>query len=332
MLAWVSKRRHTRLALAVVVLGTSFPLPLLGQGWTEIRRFPHDPNAFTQGLECYGGQLFESTGLEGESTLRRVDVESGEILQQVALPDTEFGEGLTRVEDRWIQLTWQEGIAHVYDVDSFEEIETFAYDGEGWGLCYDGASLVMSDGSSRLFFRDPATFELLGDVAVTLEGSPVSNLNELECVGAWVFANVWQTDRILMIDPATGEVEEELVMSGLLTRDEAIDADVLNGIAFLPAEGHFYVTGKLWPHLFELDLGISPERLGLGSSEPTGAGDAGQDRGRAGDSGDVEAPPPRGGCSVLAVSGSPGCGLAGHWLLVGLAFGLGVSRRRGPRQ
>lgn len=242
---------------AVLALGLlACPSHAWGQAVATVRpevvaTVPHDPRAFTQGLLLHEGTLYESTGLEGRSTVRKVDRRSGEVLESVSLPATEFGEGLALVEDRLVQLTWRNGIAHVYDL-SLDETSRFSYTGEGWGLCFDGQRLVMSDGSSSLSFRDPATFELQGSVEVKANGTPVDELNELECVGELVYANVWQTDTIVRIDPQNGEVLTLIDASSLLTAAEDRVADVLNGIAFDEDSGHFLLTGKLWPHLFEV--------------------------------------------------------------------------------
>jgi glutaminyl-peptide cyclotransferase len=182
-----------------------------------IADYPHDTAAFTQGFLLHDGVFFESTGLYGSSSLRRVDRFTGVVQQQIPIDPDFFAEGLARVDDRLIQLTWQENIAWVYDIHTFQRLDSFAYDGEGWGLCYDGTRLVMTDGSSTLFFRDPDTFQLLGQIGVTRDGSSVSNLNELECVGNLVYANVWLTDAILRIDPANGVVLTEIDARGLLT-------------------------------------------------------------------------------------------------------------------
>jgi glutamine cyclotransferase len=221
-----------------------------------LQRYPHDPNAFTQGLVLRHGELFESTGLYTRSSLRKVELRTGAVLESVSLPDLEFGEGLAVVGDRLIQLTWQNGLAHVYSIDGFEDRGRFSYDGEGWGLCHDGARLVMSDGSDRLYFRDPDTFELLGSVAVQDEGEPVFQLNELECVGSEVYANVWLTNFIVRIDPESGDVLTRVDASALLAADPAPGANVLNGIAFDPQTGHFLLTGKLWPGLFEVSIPV----------------------------------------------------------------------------
>lgn len=218
-----------------------------------LRTYPHDSRAFTQGLLVVDGKLYESTGLFGRSSIRRVDLASGVVEQQVALPAELFGEGLARVGDRLIQLTWKNGKALVWDLGGLKKVAEFSYDGEGWGLCFDGRRLVMSDGSDRLTFRNPGTFARVGEVHVRRNGSPVVNLNELECVGASVYANVWQDDHIARIDPATGEVTGWIDASGLLDRGEAASADVLNGIAEAGA-GHLFVTGKLWPNLYEVEI------------------------------------------------------------------------------
>jgi glutamine cyclotransferase len=213
---------------------------------------PHDRNAFTQGFLIHEGRVFESTGLRGQSTLREVDLESGEVLRSVALGEEFFAEGLTLVDDRLIQITWQEETAFVYDLETFEVIDEFSYDGEGWGICYDGHQLVMSNGSDELTFRDPETFEETGQVTVLLDGDPVPELNELECVDGMVYANVWQTDHIVVIDPATGEVTAVIDAAGLLEGPELTGADVLNGIAYDADTDSFWITGKQWPTLFEV--------------------------------------------------------------------------------
>lgn len=221
-----------------------------------VAEFPHDPEAFTQGLLLHDGWFYESTGLRGRSTVRRVEPTTGRVDTVVALPDSDFGEGLARVDERLIQLTWQENIAYVYDLSTLTEVARFEYGGEGWGLCFDGTRLVMSDGSSSLFFRDADSFEQLGVVTVTRDGAPVDRLNELECVDGLVFANVWQTDEIVRIDPETGQVLTRIDASGLLSAEEARLADVLNGIAHDPVSGNFFITGKLWPRLFEVRLDV----------------------------------------------------------------------------
>jgi glutamine cyclotransferase len=213
---------------------------------------PHDPAAYTQGLVWNRGTLYESAGLYGRSSLRQVDPKTGEVLRHADVPPRFFAEGLALVGNRLVQLTWKEGVAFVYDALSFGRVGEYHYDGEGWGLCDDGRRLVMSDGSDRLSFRDRRTFALLGGVNVRLEGRPVPQLNELECVGGEVYANVWTSEEIVRIDPASGQVSAVIDASGLLDAGERAHADVLNGIAYDPAKKTFLITGKLWPKLFEV--------------------------------------------------------------------------------
>jgi glutaminyl-peptide cyclotransferase len=213
---------------------------------------PHDPEAFTQGLLLQGGSLYESAGNYGKSSLREVDPKTGVVQRKVAVPPEYFAEGLTLVDDRLIQITWKEETALVYDRADFKPVGKFRYDGEGWGLCWDGTRIVMSDGSDRLTFRDPKTFATLSTLNVTRDGKPVPELNELECVDGLVYANVWQTDDILRIDPKDGRVTAVIDASGLLTPEERGKADVLNGIAWDPVAKTFLITGKLWPKMFEV--------------------------------------------------------------------------------
>lgn len=215
---------------------------------------PHDASAYTQGLVLDGARLYESTGLYGSSSLRRVDLESGKVSARVEVPGAYFGEGLARVGERLVQLTWREGKAFVYRAADLAKTGELGYVGEGWGLCYDGALLVMSDGSAQLTFRDPETLESKGQVRVLLDGAPVERLNELECVDGAVYANVYGSDDILRIDPASGRVTAVVDASGLLTEKERQTAEVLNGIAYDPAKKIFLITGKLWPKLFEVEL------------------------------------------------------------------------------
>ena len=217
--------------------------------------FDHDAGSFTQGLELhehpeFGPVLYESAGLYGESDVRITDPGTGEVLASQDLPAEQFAEGLTLTDEDLWQITWQEGVAHRRDPVSLDIVETVEYEGEGWGICHDGERLVMSDGSSALTFRDPATFAETGTVEVTLDGEPVFEINELECVGGEVWANLWRTDQIVRIDPATGEVGAVVDAAGLLTDEESAGADVLNGIAAAAEEGTFYITGKQWPKLF----------------------------------------------------------------------------------
>lgn len=216
--------------------------------------YPHDRDAFTQGLLWHDGAMYESTGRYGKSTLRKVRLRDGEVLDERPVGPEYFAEGLARVEDRLVQLTWRSGVAFVADLDTLDPQATLRYPGEGWGLCYDGTMLVMSDGSSILEFRDPESMALRREVTVMEEGDPVQRLNELECVDGVVYANIWRSDDIVRIDPETGRVTAVIDASGLLTRLESIRADVLNGIAYRPESKTFLVTGKLWPHVFEVEL------------------------------------------------------------------------------
>lgn len=215
---------------------------------------PHDPTAFTQGLELRDGVLYEGTGLMGRSELRALDPATGAVRARTALAADLFGEGITVVGDRIWQLTWQNGVAIEYDRATLAERRRVPYRGEGWGLCLDETRgrLVMSDGTDRLAFRDPVTFEQRGEVLVRLGGEPVRLLNELECVDGLVYANVWQSDRIVRVDPGTGAVTGTADLPELLTPEERAGADVLNGIARVPGTDEFLVTGKLWPKAFRV--------------------------------------------------------------------------------
>ncbi|MFC3494933.1 glutaminyl-peptide cyclotransferase [Glycomyces rhizosphaerae] len=220
-----------------------------------VETYDHDAGSFTQGLQLaehpeHGTVFYESAGLYGESDARIVDPGTGEVLASQDLPAEQFAEGLTLTDTDVWQITWQEGVAHRRDPVTLDIVESVAYEGEGWGICYDGTQLVMSDGSSTLTFRDPVTFEETGTVEVTLEGEAVSQINELECVDGQVWANLWQTDQIVRIDPATGEVGAVVDAAGLLPAEDSAGADVLNGIAAGEEEGTFYLTGKHWPKLF----------------------------------------------------------------------------------
>lgn len=215
--------------------------------------YPHDPTAFTQGLVWDGGMLYESTGLYGRSTLRRVEPTSGTVLDNRHLDHGFFGEGLTLVGDHLVQLTWKAGVAFVYEVGSMEIVDEWGYNGEGWGLATtpDGR-LLMSDGSSRLTARDPKDFRWLSTIEVTRGGEPVDHLNELEMVDGRLYANVWGRDRIVRLDPETGQVDAEIDASGLLTPAEQRMVDVLNGIAYDPMSETFWITGKFWPKMFQV--------------------------------------------------------------------------------
>lgn len=217
--------------------------------------FPHDAEAFTQGLVYENGVFFEGTGLYGKSSLRRVIPETGVVAQQTDLAKEYFGEGIAVVGNRIIQLTWREHVAFVYDKDSFERIGQFNYSSEGWGLAYDGARLILSDGTQKLHFLDPDTYQETGVIQVRDGSQYITRLNELEFIDGELYANVWQTDLIARIDPATGTVTGWINLAGLLeSAGQSRAPDVLNGIAYDAAADRLFVTGKKWPYLFEIDL------------------------------------------------------------------------------
>ena len=220
-----------------------------------VERLPHDRSSFTQGLVWRQGVFYESTGRYGRSAVRIVDPATGEAIREQTLPDQYFGEGLEVADGRVVQLTWREETAFIWEAGTLEPLGTFAYQGEGWGLCAQEDRFVMSDGSSLLTFRHLETFQPLGTVEVTREGEPVTNLNELECAGGLVYANIWLTDSIAIIDPADGTVTGLIDGSGLTgLLDDREEIDVLNGIAYRPDRDLFYLTGKLWPNLFLVEL------------------------------------------------------------------------------
>ena len=224
-------------------------------GYRVVAEYPHDRRAFTQGLVYADDVLYEGTGLNGQSTVRRVDLESGEVLQAVGLSEEYFGEGIAVVDDRIYQLTWTNGVCVVYDRETFEVVKAFGYTTEGWGLTTDGERLIMSDGTNRLYVRDPETFERIDTIDVFDGANAVANLNELEIVDGEIWANIWQTDRIARIDPETGHVTGWIDLAGLLSeRDRRHPVDVLNGIAHDPETDRLFVTGKLWPKLFEIEV------------------------------------------------------------------------------
>ncbi|MEM7786603.1 MAG: glutaminyl-peptide cyclotransferase [Bacteroidota bacterium] len=217
---------------------------------------PHDPSAFTQGLLLDGETLYESTGLYGESSLRRVDLDSGAVLDSVRLGEAYFGEGLAALGGRLYQLTWLEERVFVYDPETLAPLDTLVVPGEAWGLATDGDRLVLSDGSDRLRWVDPATFATVREVRVRDGGRPVPQLNELEVIDGFVYANVWQSGSIAVIDPADGIVIQWLDLTELTRYHQSLGRDVLNGIAYDAASGHLLVTGKLWPTLYAFDLPV----------------------------------------------------------------------------
>jgi glutaminyl-peptide cyclotransferase len=227
--------------------------------YAVVSRVPHDTTAYTQGLVDAGGQLYESTGLLGQSQVRRVSRATGQVEASLSLAADRFGEGLTFLDGRLYQLTWQSMVGYVYDAATLAPLDSFRYDGEGWGLTTDGTALIMSDGTARLRFLDSGTFAVLREVTVRDRGSPLSQLNELEYVDGVIFANVYPSDWIVRIDAGSGTVIEWIDLAGLLpVRDRTPTTDVLNGIAWDEGTGHLLVTGKRWPWLYELRL-ASPD-------------------------------------------------------------------------
>jgi glutamine cyclotransferase len=223
-------------------------------GYSVVRTYPHDRDAFTQGLQYLDGQLYEGTGLRGRSSIRRVNLQTGAVSQRLDLDRPHFGEGITVLNGELFQLTWQSGVAFVYDSRTFDLRRSFRYRGEGWGLTHDRTHLIMSDGTDALRFLDPATFTEQRRVRVTADGVPVRALNELEYINGEIWTNIWGTDRVARVDPRSGHVTAWVDFSGLLTQQERLSADVLNGIAYDEAGDRIFVTGKLWPKLFEIRI------------------------------------------------------------------------------
>jgi glutaminyl-peptide cyclotransferase len=246
--------------IALLLLGllaptSATPAPAPVYGYHVVHVYPHDRNAFTQGLIYLDGFLYESTGLEGRSSLRKVKLETGEVLQRTDVPAQYFAEGLTDWKKSLIQITWKSGIGFIYDLFSFKPMRTFAYGGEGWGLTHDGAQLIQSDGSESLRFINPDTLRETSRIAVEDDKTAVANLNELEYIKGEVYANIWQQDRIAIIAPKTGKVVRWVDMSNLLSDDDRLNqVDVLNGIAYDSVHDRLFVTGKLWPKLFEIKI------------------------------------------------------------------------------
>jgi len=250
--------------------GPAEPGPLPVDTYQVVHQHPHDPAAFTQGLFFLDGQLYEGTGLHGRSSIRRVALETGAVAQQHDLPSEYFGEGLTAWGQHLIQLTWQSQVAFVFNRTTFALEKQFSYAGEGWGLTQDGHSLIMSDGTDELRFLDPATFAERRRLKVTALGSPVSRLNELEYVEGEILSNVWQTDFVARISPKTGQVLGWIDLHGLLTPEERAHTDVLNGIAYDPVGHRLFVTGKLWPKLFEIRRAHREQKKGRRTQGPRG--------------------------------------------------------------
>jgi glutamine cyclotransferase len=242
------------IAATLMLAGQRPPERLPVYGYRVVRTYPHDSKAFTQGLQYVDGFLYEGTGLHGSSSIRKVKLETGEVVQRRDLTRAYFGEGITVWKTDLIQLTWQSNIAFVYDSRTFEPRRTFKYRGEGWGLTHDGINLIMSDGSDELRVLDPATFAERRRIKVTAAGAPLRHLNELEYMKGEILANVWMTDSVARVSPATGRVTGYVDLGGLLTPAEQGAVDVLNGIAYDEKNDRLFVTGKLWPKLFEIKI------------------------------------------------------------------------------
>jgi len=240
-------------ALAAAVLSAAAQTP--EYGYQVIHGYPHDPNAFTQGLEYRAGYLYEDTGLKGRSSLRKEKLETGQVLQEIDIDAQYFGEGITVLNQQIIELTWQSETGFLYDQSNFRRLRTFNYPGEGWGLANDGQNIYMSDGTAQIRIWDPLTLQEKRRITVRDHGQPILNLNELEWVRGEIYANVWQTDRIARISPVDGRVVGWIELAGILTpADRTEQVDVLNGIAYDVLGNRLFVTGKLWPKLFEIKV------------------------------------------------------------------------------
>jgi glutamine cyclotransferase len=240
----------------------SSPIPVFG--YKIIKTYPHDTSAFTQGLVYDGGVLYEGTGKYGQSSLRRVDLDTGRVLKQTSLAGALFGEGVSVWKDRLIQLTWRSGIGFVYDKENLTKVGDFKYQTEGWGITSDGRNLIMSDGTETLHFLDPDTFKEKWQIKVEAEGVPIKGLNELEYVKGDIYANVWPTNWIVIISPETGEVKGAINLQGILQKgdgqQDSKKVDVVNGIAYDPQGDRLFVTGKLWPKIFQIELVAEDEK------------------------------------------------------------------------
>ena len=254
-------RKEARQALSVLLLFFAGAVGCTPQsfaphyGYQVVHVYPHDHNAFTQGLEFRAGFLYEGTGLNGRSSLRKVKLETGEVVQKIDLDPQYFGEGITVLNQQIVELTYKTQIGFIYDQGSFRRLRSFNYSGEGWGLANDGQQIFMSDGSAQIRVWDPVSMQERRRITVRDGGKPVDNINELECVHGEIYANIWQTERIARISPADGRVLGWIDMSGLLTTaDRSENVDVLNGIAYDALGNRLFVTGKLWPKLFEIKI------------------------------------------------------------------------------
>jgi glutamine cyclotransferase len=251
---------HRRLLTALVVL--LWLLPLQAQeagvpvyGYKVINAYPHNERSFTQGLLLHDGKLYEGTGRYGQSALMQIDLESGAVVKSRTLSSRYFGEGIAIANNQLFQLTWRENMVFVYDLDTLEPVTSHYWPREGWGLTFNGEQLILSDGSDQLFFIDPTTFQLLKQIPVKIAGQPVYQLNELEYINDEVWANVWMSQQLVRIDPETGQVTAVVDLTGLVNQTQIGGNEaVLNGIAWNAVTEQLFVTGKLWSHLFEIEL------------------------------------------------------------------------------
>ncbi|MGA2149696.1 MAG: glutaminyl-peptide cyclotransferase [Bryobacteraceae bacterium] len=233
--------------------------PIPEYGYEVVHVYPHDPLAFTEGLFYLNGYLYESTGLEGQSSARKVKLETGEVVEKHVVPEQYFGEGIVAWKDKLVQLTYQTQVGFVYDLKTFATRSEFHYPGEGWSMTQDGKRIIMDDGTAQLRFWNPDTLEEIGRLTVTANGVPVQNLNELEWVKGEIYANIWMSERIARIDPKSGRVVGWIDCSGLLSPSDRVQegdfrTDVMNGIAYDAEHDRLFVTGKRWPKLFEIRL------------------------------------------------------------------------------
>jgi glutamine cyclotransferase len=251
-LAWAMGLGFAALAVGLAAWAQLGQRRASATGFEVVAAYPHDANAFTQGLAIHDGKLYEGTGQYGASTIRRVDLKSGRPEKQRALNQRYFGEGIAILDELLYQLTWQNGVVVVYDLETFEVERTMQYDGEGWGLTHDGQELIMSDGSATIRFRDPATFAVTREIEVRADDVPLPRLNELEYIDGEIWANIWYDDRIARISPANGAVLGFVDLSTLYPQNARGSEAVLNGIAYDAAAKRLFVTGKNWPQLYEI--------------------------------------------------------------------------------
>jgi glutamine cyclotransferase len=254
-----NRQKYLLLALLVLLPGIPLAAPVFAQtpvyDYNIVNRYPHEPSAYTQGLRYFEGFMYEGTGRRGQSLLKKYRLEDGAVLQSKRLAERYFGEGIEIVGEKIYQLTWQSHMVFVYDLATFEQLDTLFNPTEGWGLTFDGSQLILSDGSDKLYFIDPENFVTTRQVQVTLDGNPLRSLNELEYIDGEVWANIWQTDFIVRIDPGSGKVTSLINLSGLSQQTTVSESEaVLNGIAYDHQQGRLFVTGKLWSDIFEIEL------------------------------------------------------------------------------